>query len=455
MFGSLSEKFGQIFSSLAKNKTIKEDDIAEAIKTVRLALLDADVNFKVTSNLIKRVKEKAIDQQLIKAVSPSDQFVKIMHDELVAIMGSDEAKLNLRGAPTVILLCGLQGSGKTTHAAKLAYFLKGKEFRKNPLLVACDLQRPAAIDQLTILGNQIHVPVFSMPNEKNPLIVAKAAMEKAKKTGYDVVIVDTAGRLHIDDELMDQLKHLYDFLKPHEVLFVASAALGQNAVQTAKTFDEKIPITGTILTMLDGSARAGSAISIQEVTQKPLKFEGVGEKIEDLQLFNPHSMADRILGMGDVINLVKKAKEHFDDKQSEELEEKLRKASFTYEDYLTQIQSIKKMGPIKNLFKMMPGFSNMQDLDMSEDQFKQTEAIILSMTPKERAGFDELIPPRRRRLADGSGTSIDEVNKLIKAFKQIKQVFKQLPSFQRKMQKNKKFAEQMGMSSQMIEKMFS
>lgn len=455
MFGSLSEKFQNLFSKLAKNKTLKEEDLSEAIKDVRLALLDADVNFKVVSQLIKKVKEKALGETLIKSVSATDQFIKIVHDELVEIMGKEEPRIHLKSNPSIILLCGLQGSGKTTHAAKLANYLKGKEHRKNPLLVACDLQRPAAIDQLKILGQSIGVPVFAIDGENKPIRVAKAALKEAHQNGHDVIIFDTAGRLHIDNELMNELESLHKLVNPHETLFVASAALGQDAVSTAKAFDEKIPITGTILTMLDGTARAGAAISIQQVTQKPLKFEGVGEKVEDLQLFNPTSMADRILGMGDVINLVKKAQEHIDEENVEKLEEKMRKSSFTYSDYLNQMQSMKKMGPLKNLLKMMPGAANLQDLDQTEEQFKQTEAIILSMTPSEREGRDEIIIPRRRRIANGSGTSLDEVNKLIKAFKRIKQLFKQMPSFQKKMKKNKKWADDMGISSSMIEKMFS
>ncbi len=455
MFGSISEKFQSLFSGLFQNKKLKEEDLLEAIKTVRLTLLDADVNFKVVSHIIKKVKEKALQETVLKAVSPADQFVKVVHEELAEIMGKEESKIHLKSSPSIFLLCGLQGSGKTTQSAKLALYLKGKEFRKNPLLVACDLQRPAAVLQLKTLGEQIHTPVFAMEGEKNPLTVAKKALEHAKKEGFDVIIFDTAGRLHIDDELMDQLKSLKDLIQPHEILFVASALIGQDAVQTAKAFDDKLGITGSILTMLDGSSRAGAAISILEVTQKPLKFEGIGEKIGDFQLFNPHSMADRILGMGDIINLVKKAKEQFDEEKSEELEEKMRKASFTYDDYLKQMQSMKKMGPLKNLFKMMPGFSQMKDMDLPENEMKKTEAIILSMTAKERLGYEDLSPPRRRRIALGSGTTVDDVNKLIKAFKQLKQVFKQLPAFQRKMEKNKDFAKTLGLSPNSTQKMFS
>ncbi len=455
MFGAISEKFQNLFSGLFQNKKLKEEDLIEAIKTVRLNLLDADVNFKVVSQIIKKVKEKALQETVLKAVSPADQFVKVVHDELVEIMGKEESKIHLKSTPSIFLLCGLQGAGKTTQAAKLAHYLKGKDFRKNPLLVACDLQRPAAVLQLKTLGEQIHAPVFAMEGEKDPLLVAKKALEYAKKEGFDVVIFDTAGRLHIDEELMDQLSALKHLIQPHEILFVASSLIGQDAVQTAKTFDEKLGITGNILTMLDGSSRAGAAISILEITQKPLKFEGTGERIGDFQLFNPHSMADRILGMGDVINLVKKAKEQFDEEKSEELEEKIRKASFTYDDFLQQMQSMKKLGPLKNLLKMMPGFSQVKDMDLPENEMKKTEAIILSMTSKERLGYEDLSPPRRRRIAKGSGTAVDDVNKLVKSFKQLKQVFKQLPCFQKKMQKNKDFAKNLGIPPNSFEKMFS
>ena len=437
MFGALTEKFQSLTATLRGKKTLTEDNIADAARQVRLALLDADVNFSVVSTLIKRVKEKALGDAVLKSVSPGDQFIKIVHEELISLMGSEEVRLNLKSNPAIILLCGLQGSGKTTHAAKLALYLKGKDFLKKPLLVACDLQRPAAIKQLQTLGAGIDVAVFALEDEKNPVRVAKKALEYAKQGGFDVIIFDTAGRLHIDDALMKELQDVKDFLSPHETLFVANSALGQDAVNTAKEFDSKIGVTGVILTMLDGSSRAGAAISIKEVTGRPLLFEGVGEKMGDLQLFNPTSMADRILGMGDIINLVKKAQAHTNEEDAKDFEKKFKTASFTYEDYLKQMSMLRKMGSFKSLMAMLPGMSQMPlDLDVSEAQLSQIEAMILSMTRKERQGIDELEPSRRRRIALGSGVSIDEVNKMVKGFKRLKQFVKEMPALQKKMKGN-------------------
>ncbi|HSX37885.1 MAG TPA: signal recognition particle protein [Chlamydiales bacterium] len=427
MFGTLTEKLQTLFSSLSGKKILSEENIADAVRQVRLALLDADVNYTVVSTFISRVKAKAIGDAVIKSVTPSQQFVKIVHDELIALMGSDEAALDLNGKLSVIMVCGLQGSGKTTSCAKLAAFICKTEKRKKILLAACDLQRPAAIDQLRKLGSEIGIAVFSQEGEKDPVRVAKSAYEKAQSDHYDVLIVDTAGRLHIDEELMKELERVKSVLAPREVLFVASAATGQDAARTAAEFDKRVQCTGSILTMLDGSARAGAAISIREVTKKPLKFEGIGEKIDDLQIFNPRSMADRILGMGDVINLVKKAKEHIDEKESAELEQKIRKASFTYEDYLKQMRMVKKMGSFKSILKMMPGLGTLGDLDFSNKEFEKTEAIILSMTPRERQEKDALEFSRRKRVAKGSGVDIEDVNRLIKGFKRIKQLFKNMP----------------------------
>jgi signal recognition particle subunit SRP54 len=369
MFGTLTEKFRNLLTHLVGQKTISEDNISDAVRQVRLALLDADVNFTVVGNFVKKVKEKAVGDAVVKAVSPGDQFIKIVHDELITLMGAEEVPLQLKGSPSVILLCGLQGSGKTTTAAKLAHHLQKKEHQKKVLVAACDLQRPAAIAQLQTLCQTINVPVFTLPGESNPVAVAQQALKKAKDEGFDVLIVDTAGRLHIDQELMDQLAAVKKALDPQEILFVANSTTGQDAVTTAVEFDKQVSITGTILTMLDGTSRAGAAISIREVTQKPLKFEGVGEKIADLQPFNPQSMADRILGMGDVVNLVRKAKEEFDEKETQKLEEKIKKASFTYDDYLQQMASIKRMGSLKGLLKMIPGIPDLPDLDKSEGEF--------------------------------------------------------------------------------------
>lgn len=428
MLGSLTTKLQGVFSKLSSSKRITEENIVDAVNDVRLALLEADVNYGVAKALVKKLKEEALGEQVLKSVTPGQQFIKIVHDELVVLMGGQEEGLDLKGTPAVILLCGLQGAGKTTHCAKLAKYLKKKGIAKNPLLAACDLQRPAAVEQLKTLGAQIHVPVFSISGEQNPLHVAKEALKKAKTDDHDVLIVDTAGRLHIDEELMQQLKHIKEALNPSEILFVANATTGQDAVNIALDFHQKIGLTGSILTMLDGNTRGGAAISIRQVTGKPLKFEGVGERLDDLQSFNPQSMADRILGRGDTINLVKKAQEHFDKDESEKLEKKLRTATFTYEDYMQQMQTIKKMGPLKSLLGMLPGMSQLPIDSINDKEILKVEVIILSMTPEERAEECELTNSRKKRIAQGSGTKIEDVNKLIKSFKQLKQFFKNMPN---------------------------
>ena len=431
MLGTLTQKFQSLFTSLAGKKVLTEDNIADAVRQVRLALLDADVNYGVVSAFVKRVKEKASGDLVTKSVTPDQQFIKVVHEELVGLMGAGESGLVLRGSPSVILLCGLQGSGKTTHCAKLAAFLKGQDKNRKILLAACDLQRPAAVEQLKLLGKQVDVSVFSIEGEKNPVRVAELALEKAKSENYHILIVDTAGRLHVDEELMGQLDQIKRAVSPSEILFVANANTGQDAVKTAQEFDRRIVITGTILTMLDGTSRAGAAISITEITQKPLKFEGVGEKITDLQVFNPHSMADRILGMGDVINLVKKAQEHFSEQESRELEKKLKKATFTYDDYLKQMSVLRKMGSFKSLLKMIPGMPSIDEMNIDEKELAKIEAMILSMTASEREERVELVPSRRRRIAEGSGVKIDDVNKMVKSFKRIKQFFKDMPGLKK------------------------
>lgn len=424
MFGALTDKFQQLFSRLGGQKTLTEENLQDAVREVRMALLEADVQYSVASGFVKRVKEKALGEVVLKSVSPAQQFTKIVHDELVALMGLEVVPLDLNGKLNVILLCGLQGSGKTTTCAKLAALLK-KEAHRKVMLVACDLQRPAAVEQLKRLGESVGVPVFTGAGD--PVAVAREAFAEAKREGIDVLIVDTAGRLAIDAELMAELKAIRDLLTPREVLFVASAATGQDAVKTASEFERAVGITGSILTMLDGSARAGAALSIREATGKPLKFEGVGEKVADLQPFHPRSMADRILGMGDVINLVRKAKEHVDEQSQEELEKKLRKASFTFDDYLRQMRMVKKMGSLKSLLQMIPGMSGLGDLDISEDEFKRLEAMILSMTPEERLEKVDLIPSRRKRIARGSGIPLDRVNQMVKGFERMKQMMKNMP----------------------------
>lgn len=426
MFGEISEKLGKIFSGLARNKKINEDNISEAVREVRLALLDADVNFNVVKNLIKRVKEKALGDEVVKSVTPAQQFIKIVHDELVALMGGGEAKLTFSGNMSVLMLVGLQGTGKTTQAAKLANYLSKKGQNKKPLLVACDLKRPAAVLQLKTLASEIGIPFFSIEGETDPLKVAKAGLKHAFEVGCDVCILDTAGRLHVDTELMDELVALKNMVKPQEILFVAPATLGQDAVKTATEFNQRLDISGAILTMVDSEARAGAALSILEVTGKPIKFEGVGEKVEDLQLFDARSCADRILGMGDTINLVKKAEEVISEEEVEKFEEKMKKASFTFDDYLKQMQAVKKMGPIKKIMKMFPGMGKLDDLDMPEKELNKIESIILSMTPRERQERDEITIARAKRIARGSGQDISEVNKLKKSFARSKDFFKHI-----------------------------
>ncbi|MDP1880321.1 MAG: signal recognition particle protein [Parachlamydiaceae bacterium] len=428
MLGALTAKFQNVFSKLSGKKKLTEENITEAVNDVRLALLEADVNYSVAKALIIKIKEKVLGDEVMKSVTPGQMFIKIVHDELMALMGGQEEKLNLEGQPGVIMLCGLQGAGKTTHCAKLAKYLKKKGGVEKPLLAACDLQRPAAIEQLKILGDQIGVPVFTMAGEQNPVTVAKEALKFAKAEGHDVLIVDTAGRLHIDEELMKQLKQVKEVLNPQEILFVANATTGQDAVNIANEFNKQIEISGSILTMLDGNTRGGAAISIRQVTGKPLKFEGIGERVDDIQLFNPQSMADRILGMGDTINLVKKAQEHFDEDEAKKLEQKIRSATFTYDDYLKQIQTVKKMGSIKSLLGMLPGMGQFPAMDFDEKEFSKVEAIIQSMTPAERREECDLTHPRRERIAKGSGTKIEAINKLVKSFKQAKQFFKNMPN---------------------------
>lgn len=427
MFEALTEKFQNLVSSIAREKKLTEENISDAVRQVRLALLEADVSYTVASRFVKRVKERAVGEALIKSVTPSEQFIKIVHDELTELMGGEETELSLQDCPSIFMLCGLQGSGKTTHTAKLARFISKKYQKKKVLLAACDLQRPAAVEQLKRLAKDIDIEVFSIEGEKNPRKVAKKAREKAFREMVDVLIVDTAGRLHLDDALMDELQDLKKILNPDETLFVANAMTGQDAVKVAAEFDGRISITGSILTMLDGNARAGAAISIREITQKPLKFEGVGEKADDIQIFNPKSMADRILGMGDVINLVRKAEENLDEEESKKLEKKLKKATFNYDDYLKKMGMVKKMGSFKSLLKMVPGMSMAKDIDLPEEEFKKNEAIILSMTPNERIEKDELSYSRRKRIAIGSATAIDDVNRMVKGFKRMKKFFKQMP----------------------------
>lgn len=429
MLGLLTEKMQGLIAKISPKKTLTEANISDAVDEVRLALLEADVNYSVTKTLVKRIKEKALGDAVIKSVTPGQQFVKVVHDELVALMGGEEVKLNLQEKPAVIMLCGLQGAGKTTHAAKLARYLLKNKLAKNPLIAACDLQRPAAIQQLQTLGKQASIPVFTVPQETDATRVAAAALRQAREDHHDVLILDTAGRLHIDDKLMEEVEAIKALTKPAEIFFVANGATGQDAVNSATEFNKRLSITGTILTMLDGNTRGGAAISIREVTGKPLVFEGIGEKIDDIQLFNPISMADRILGMGDTINLVRKAEEHFSEEDAQSLEKKMRTATFTYNDYLSQIQMVKKMGSLKGLLSMIPGVGSlMGQLNIDDKEFYRVEAIIQSMTPRERNCKDELIVPRRKRVAKGSGTDIADVNRLVKSFEQARKFCKNMPN---------------------------
>ena len=435
MFGTLTEKFQNLFHSISGKTTLTEESIADAVREVRLALLDADVNYSVVSQFIKKVKEKCLGDSVLKSVKPGQYFTKIIHDELVALMGMQEEPLALKGSPAVIMLCGLQGSGKTTQCAKLAHYLLQQDKQRKILLSACDLQRPAAVLQLKKLGEQVGVPVFTIEGESNPVKVAVEALNKAKKEGFDILIIDTAGRLHVDEELMEQLQKIKKEVNPSEILFVASANTGQDAVKTAQEFDQRVSLTGSILTMLDGSARAGAAISIREITNKPLKFEGVGEKITDLQPFNPHSMADRILGMGDIINLVRKSQQHFDEEEQEDLEKKMRKASFTFGDYLKSMKMMKKMGSFKSILQMIPGMPALDQMQVDEKEIHRTEAIVLSMTPAERDGKVELSHSRRKRIAKGCGLDVESVNRFVNKFTKMKQFFKDMPALQKQMQK--------------------
>ena len=426
MFSALAEKFQGIFSKFLRGKSLTEGNIQEALDEVRLALLEADVQFGVVKTFVQRVKEKAVGQKLVASVSPGQLFVKIVHEELVALLGSEEKEFVMHERPARILLCGLQGSGKTTHAAKIALYLKEKKGFRRPCLVACDLARPAAVEQLATLAKQAGVDCFRVDGETDPVRVVKEAMYEAPKQMWDVLIFDTAGRLHVDEELMAQLVSVKAAAQPHHVVLTLNAATGQDAVQVASSFADRIGVTGSCLTMLDGTARGGAAISVVEVTKRPVLFEGHGEKLQDIRPFHPSSMADRILGMGDTINLVRKAQEHIQEQDAREIERKLRRSEFSYEDFLVQMRMVKKMGSVKGLLGMLPGLSNIP-IDNSDAEVVKAEAIILSMTLAERRGRCELGVDRRRRIAKGSGTTIDDVNRLAKTMKQAKQFFKNAP----------------------------
>jgi len=421
MFSQLGDKLQDIFKDLRGHGTISETNINDALRQVRLALLEADVDFQVAKNFIGRVKERALGEEVLRSVTPGQQIVKIFHDELTALLGGDAAPLNLE-KPARILMVGLNGAGKTTSSAKLARLLK-KQGRA-PLLIACDLQRPAAIEQLATLGRQVEVPVYTDLAEKNVLRSAAASLDWAAQQTGNVQIFDTAGRQEIDAALIEEIKKLKEFLKPQEILLVADAATGQQAVSVATHFHEALGITGIVLTKLDGDARGGAALSMREVTQRPIKFAGVGEKLDQFEVFVPDRLAGRILGMGDIVGLVEKAAEAVDEEEAARMERKLRTASFDFNDFLAQFKMMRKMGPLENILGMIPGMSNVQGLSVDEKQLKRTEAIVLSMTHEERTRPDILNARRRQRIARGSGSSVTEVNDLLQRFNQMRKMMK-------------------------------
>ena len=424
MFENLSERLERSFKILKGEGKITEINISEAMKDIRRALLDADVSYKIAKQFCDDVKKKAIGQNVLTAVKPQQMIVKIVHDELAALMGSESTDINVKGSPAVVLVAGLNGSGKTTFSGKLALNIKSKRGMK-VMLAACDYFRPAAIDQLKVLGEQIGVPVYAEEGVKDPIQIAKNAIAKAKAEGYSVVIVDTAGRLAVDQELMDEISALHTALQPSETLFVVDAMTGQDAVETAKAFNDRLDFDGVVLTKMDGDTRGGAALSIKAVVGKPIKFVSTGEKMEALDVFHPSRIADRILGMGDVVSLVEKAQEQFDEAQARELKKKLAQDQFTLWDFYEQIQQIKKMGNIKDLASMIPGMGKMlKDVNMDNSAFKTTEAIILSMTPYEREHPEAINGSRRKRIADGSGTSLPDVNKLLKQFEGTRKMMK-------------------------------
>jgi signal recognition particle subunit SRP54 len=428
MFENLTDKLERSFKLLKGQGKITEINVAETLKEVRRALLDADVNFKIAKDFTTRIKDKAIGQQVITSLNPGQLMVKIVHDELVELMGGQAVDINLKGSPAIILMSGLQGSGKTTFTGKLANRLKTKQ-GKNPLLVACDVYRPAAIEQLRILGSAIQVNVYSDETTKDPVKIAKDAVREAKLKGNDVVIIDTAGRLAIDEMMMKEIEAIKNAVNPNEILFVVDSMTGQDAVNTAKEFNERLNFDGVVLTKLDGDTRGGAALSIRAVVNKPIKFVGMGEKMDAIDAFYPSRMADRILGMGDIVSLVEKAQEQYDEEEARKLQKKLAKDQFNFDDFLKQIQQIKKMGNLKDLAGMIPGMGKvLKDIDIEDDAFKHVEAIIYSMTKEERADAALIDGSRRKRIANGSGTSVQEVNRLLKQFADTRKMMKMVSS---------------------------
>ena len=424
MFENLSDRLERSFKILKGEGKITEINVAETLKDVRKALLDADVNYKVAKQFTDTVKQKAMGMNVLTAVKPSQLMVKIVHDELAELMGGKAVELKLEGRPAIVLMSGLQGSGKTTFSGKLANLLKTRD-HKNPLLVACDVYRPAAIQQLHVVGESVGVPVYSEPDNKNVVEIAQNAIKEAKQKNYNVVIIDTAGRLAVDEEMMNEIANLKEAVNPDETLFVVDSMTGQDAVNTAKEFNDRLDFDGVVLTKLDGDTRGGAALSIRTVVTKPIKFVGTGEKMEALDVFHPDRMADRILGMGDIVSLVERAQQQFDEEEAKRLEKKIRKNKFDFDDFMGQIQQIKKMGNIKDLASMIPGVGKaLKDVDIDDNAFKGIEAIINSMTPKERANPDIINQSRRMRIAKGSGTKIEEVNRLMKQFDQTRKVMR-------------------------------
>ncbi len=437
MFENLTDKLDKAFKLLKGQGRITDINVAETLKDVRKALLDADVNYKIAKSFTDSVKEKALGQKILTAIQPGQMMIKIVHDELVELMGVGKADINLKASPSVILVAGLQGSGKTTFAAKLAHYLKTKK-GKNPLLVAGDIYRPAAIEQLRVLAQQIEVDVYSEEDSKDPVKIARAAVKHSKMQGHNAVIIDTAGRLAIDEQMMKEVAAIKDAVNPHEILFVVDAMTGQDAVNTAREFNERLDFHGVVLTKLDGDTRGGAALSIRTVVQKPIKFVSTGEKMDALDIFYPERMADRILGMGDIVSLVEKAQEQYDAEEVRKMQKKIAKNQFNFNDFIAQVQQIKKMGNIKELASMIPGVGkSLKDLDIDDDAFKGLEAIIQSMTPEERENPAVINGSRRKRIASGSGTNIQEVNRLIKQFDQTRRMM-------RMVQNGKNLARSMG-----------